>query len=232
MKVLLIEDDREVSEMVKISLSAGDNTVEIAEDGANGSFLARSFDYDAIILDNALPKKNGLTVCKEVRAAGKNTPILFLSVTSDVATKVSAFEKGADDYMVKPFSLDELNARIKAVARRPTKFVKPKVLKLLDLEVDIEKHIITRGGVRIFPTHKEFNLLEFFLNNTGIVLSRALIMEHVWSTETNPFSNTVEAHIRNLRLKVNAGNKPNLIGNVTGRGYIMDTPENLQNLKQ
>jgi DNA-binding response OmpR family regulator len=133
MKVLVVEDDREVAEMVRNSLAARDNTVELVEDGANGSFLGRSFDYDAIILDNALPKKNGLTVCKEVRASGRTTPILFLSIAGDTETKISALEGGADDFMVKPFSLEELYARIKAITRRPAQ-VKLPMLVVHNLE--------------------------------------------------------------------------------------------------
>lgn len=229
MKVLIIEDDKEVSELIKTALLDDDNVVETAEDGVNGSFLARSFDYDAIILDYSLPKKDGLTICKEIRTAGKTTPILFLTITGDIDTKVEAFKRGADDYMAKPFSLEELYARLKAITRRPN-LIKKDILKICDLEMDTEKHYLTRGGKRIHLTHKEYGLLEYFMKNIGVILSRALIMEHVWTADSNPFSNTVETHMRNLRKKINQGNKPDLIGNVTGRGYVMDTPENLRKL--
>lgn len=229
MKILVIEDDRAVAEMVKVSLASGDNTVEVAEDGADGSFMGRSFEYDAIVLDNDLPKKDGLTVCKEIRAAGKTTPILFLTVDADMETKMAAFGRGADDYLLKPFSLQELHARLKAVVRRPT-LIQKKLLRVADLELDTEKHLVMRGTRRLHPTRKEFSLLEYFMMNIGAVMSRALLMEHVWTAESNPFSNTVEAHIRNLRAKLNAGNRPNLIVNVPGRGYVMDTPENLKNI--
>ena len=229
MKVLIIEDDRPLAEMVKSSLTAENNTVEIAENGADGSFLARTFEYDAIVLDNSLPKKSGMIVCREIRDAGKTTPILFLTIDGDIETKIAAFENGADDYMHKPFALKELSARLKAVGRRPN-IIKKTILKVHDLELDSEKHLVKRGDRHIHPTRKEFGLLEYFMTNIGVVVSRALLMEHVWTTDYNPFSNTVESHIRNLRRKLNAGNKPNLIANVPGRGYVIDTPENLRKL--
>jgi DNA-binding response OmpR family regulator len=229
MKVLIIEDDHKLAQMIRTNLVSENNTVEVSDNGADGSFMARSFDYDAIVLDNSLPKKDGLTVCKEVRTAGKATPILFLTVDMAMETKIAAFESGADDYIQKPFSLQELSARLKAVSRRPA-VIKRTILRVHDLEIDTEKHIVKRGGKRLNPTRKEFNLLEYFMMNIGIVLSRAILMEHVWTAESNPFSNTVEAHIRNLRKKINIGTKPNLIINIPGRGYVMDTPENLKKI--
>lgn len=229
MKVLIVEDDPLLAQMIRTSLASDSNVVEVVENGADGSFMGRTFDYDAIVLDNALPKKDGLTVCKEVRSSGKSTPIIFLTVDGAIETKMSAFQNGADDYIQKPFSLQELSARLKAVTRRPN-VIKQTVLRVHDLELDSEKHIVTRGSKRLHPTRKEFGLLEYFMKNVGVVISRALLMEHVWTADSNPFSNTVEAHIRNLRKKLNAGNKPNLIANIPGRGYVLDTPENLRKL--
>ena len=119
MKILIVEDDKEIARVVRDGLSSDSHTVEIAEDGNEGGFLARNYEYDLIILDNSLPKKSGLTLCKEIRTGGKPVPIIFLSVNNDTDTKVAALESGADDYMTKPFSMAELRARIKAVARRP-----------------------------------------------------------------------------------------------------------------
>jgi two-component system OmpR family response regulator len=231
MKVLIVEDDRDVAEMVKNGLSSASHTVEIASDGADGSFLARSYDYDAIVLDNSLPKKNGLTVCREIRTSGKTTPIVFLSVNGDENTKISAFEHGADDYMTKPFSIGELQARLRAVTRRAVDVRKP-ILTLHDLTVDVDKCLVIRSGKEINLTRKEFCLLEYFMRHPETVLSRAVLMEHVWTAESDPFSNTVEAHIRNLRNKLNFGNKkPNLIRNVPGRGYIIEPPISLPKRK-
>ena len=229
MKVLIVEDDKHLAETIKSNLVSENYVVEIAEDGADGSFLGRTFNYDAIVLDNSLPKKDGLTVCKEVRSSGKNTPIVFLTIDGDMETKAEAFNNGADDYILKPFSLQELSFRLKAVTRRPNK-INNTLLKIHDLEMDTDKNFVMRGNKRLHMTRKEFGLLEFFMKNVGTILSRSLLMEHVWTADSNPFSNTVEAHIRNLRKKLNSGKRPNLIANVPGRGYVLDTPENIRRM--
>ncbi|MCX6716102.1 MAG: response regulator transcription factor [Candidatus Taylorbacteria bacterium] len=226
MKVLVVDDDASLAETIKGSLSAYSHTVDLSPDGADGSFLARSYDYDAVILDYSMPKKDGLSVCREIRAAGKTMPILFLSNTDDVETKISAFKVGADDYVTKPFSLEELRVRLDAVLRR-TPNIKNSVLKIADLTLDQSMNAVSRGKKAVHLTRKEFHMLEYFMKNVGKVLSRAQIMEHVWTADGNPFSNTVEAHIRNLRMKINVDDSPNLIANVPGRGYMIDTPENL-----
>ena len=229
MKILAIEDDPSVAEMLRIGLQSDTHAVDIIDNGTEGSFMARSYDYDMIILDHALPGKNGITVCKDIRGNGKDTPIIFLSVTGDTETKVLALNSGADDYMTKPFSMSELQSRVKAVKRR-TPIVKSAELRVHDLVLDTMFHQAIRGDKRISLTKKEFSLLEYMIRNKGMVLSRALMMEHVWTAESDPFSNTVEAHIRNLRKKLNIGRKPNLIANIPGHGYLIDTPENLEKL--
>ncbi len=224
MKILIVEDDPGIAEVLKEGLAAESHTVEIADNGADGSFLARSFDYDAVVLDYSLPKKNGLIVCKEIRAAGKTTPILFLSVNEDTSIKVDAFNAGADDYVTKPFSIKEFNARLRAVTRRSSTVTKS-IIHVRDLIVDTDACLVTRAGKPIGMTRKEYSLLEYFAQHPHTVLSRALIMEHVWTADQDPFSNTVEAHIRNVRKKLNAGFQPKLIINVPGRGYILDRPD-------
>ena len=213
--------------MIKGNLASGAHTVDIASDGADGSFLARSYEYDVIVLDYSLPKKNGLVVCKEIRVAGKSTPVIFLSTTDDGATKLAAFDSGADDYMTKPFSLLELSARIQAVRRRPAG-IQQKTLSVGGLTLDSDKYLVTRDNESIRLTRKEFNLLEYFMRNPGTILSRALILEHVWTADSDPFSNTVEAHVRNLRKKINISGKLDMLANIPGRGYVMDVPERLQ----
>ena len=227
MKILLVEDDKDMANMIKVGLDSLTHMVDIASDGAEGAFLAKNYEYDAIVLDYSLPKKNGLTVCKEVRAAGKRTPIIFLSATEDVEMKIAALNEGADDYLTKPFSSEELYARLRALTRRPSNLKQP-ILRLDDLELDTDSHIVRRSGETIRLTRKEINLLEYFLNNQGIVLSRALLMEHVWTAESDPFSNTVEAHVRNLRKKINVSGRPDLISNIPGRGYVMQSKEKAQ----
>lgn len=226
MKILLVEDEADVAELVRVGLVANSHTVEISADGADGSFLARSFDYDAVILDYSLPRKDGLAICKDIRIAGKSTPIVFLSGTESSDVKVAALDSGADDFIVKPFSMAELNSRLKALARRPAD-IKRSILELHDVRLDLDNFTVFRAEKRVRLTRKEFNLLEYLMRAPGAVRSRALLLEHVWSAESDPFSNTVEAHIRNLRKKLNAGGLTDLIRNIPGRGYIMDTPKNL-----
>jgi two-component system, OmpR family, copper resistance phosphate regulon response regulator CusR len=224
MKILVVEDDKSIAEILREGLTADSHIVEVAENGADGSFLARSFEYDAIVLDYSLPKKNGLIVCKEVRDAGKHTPILFLSSTDTSETKIAAFNSGADDYVTKPFSISEFNARIRAVLRRSKKRSET-ILKVRDLSLNTDSCSVRRGNKDIRLTRKEYSLLEFFLRHPESVLSRAVIMEHVWTADQDPFSNTVEAHIRNLRKKINTGHRPALILNIPGRGYVLDRPD-------
>ncbi|MDE2037864.1 MAG: response regulator transcription factor [Patescibacteria group bacterium] len=231
MKVLVIDDDRATAETIRISLASYSHTVEISTDGSDGSFMARSYEYDAIVLDQALPRKDGLTVCKEIRSAGRATPILFLSVDGDTETKVAAFKNGADDYVTKPFSLEELRARLGAVSRRAPE-IKKSELSLHDISLDPNTHTVLRGGAMVRLTRKEFNMLEYFMRHPGIVISRAQLMEHIWTADSNPFSNTIEAHLRNLRKKLNAGGAINLIVNMPGRGYIMDAPEALARFRK
>lgn len=222
MKILIVEDDVEVSNFLKVSFEAESNTVDVAHNGADGSYLARTNEYDVIILDHSLPKKNGDVVCGEIRAIGKATPIIFLSVTEETRQKIDALEKGGDDYLTKPFSFEELRARIRAVLRRPNK-IEGVLLSVADIILNTEKQTVTRAGQGIYLTRKEFNLLEYLLRNCGRVVSRGMIMEHVWNADSDPFSNTIESHILNLRkkLKVKRGSK-DIIRNVPGRGYMVD----------
>ena len=222
MKILFVEDDRDVARIVKEGLSSDAFTVEIAEDGSDGSFFARSYEYDVIILDNSLPKKSGLDLCREIRSHGKSVPIIFLSVNNDASTKVAALESGADDYMTKPFSLSELRARIRALVRRPKEIKQQDILKVANVIMDTNKQTVKRGEQNISLTRKEFKILECLMRNYGTVLSRSTIMEHVWTADSDPLSNTVEAHVRNIRRKLNVGCKPDLINNMPGRGYIID----------
>ncbi|MFA6432696.1 MAG: response regulator transcription factor [Candidatus Paceibacterota bacterium] len=231
MKVLIVEDDRNMAETVKESLAAYSHTVDISPDGADGSFLGRSYAYDAIVLDYSLPKKDGLAVCDEIRKSGKDTPILFMSVSGDTETKIAAFKSGADDYITKPFSLDELRARLDAVTRR-SPALKSHTLAIGDLMLDQDTNTVKRGDRAIHLTRKEFHMLQYFMQNAGTVLSRAQLMEHIWTADGNPFSNTVEAHIRNLRKKINSSDAPNLIINIPGRGYLIDTAEKIAKLQQ
>ena len=220
MKVLIVEDDADMASMLKESLEAKTHAVEIASDGGEGSFLGKSYEYDAILLDYSLPKKDGLKVCREIRAAGRTTPVIFMSVTDDTDIKVSAFNDGADDYIVKPFSFEELHARLRSISRRP-RITRQPILKVADITLNQDTHEVRRGNRSIYFTRKEFGVLEYLMLHQGKLVSRILILEHVWTTDSDILSNSIETHIRNIRKKLNTGNKPDLISNIMGRGYIM-----------
>ncbi|HZS42654.1 MAG TPA: response regulator transcription factor [Candidatus Paceibacterota bacterium] len=220
MRILIVEDDKNISAFLKSSLEAENFVADTAEDGEKGSYLARTNDYDLIILDYVMPKKDGLAVCQELRALNKTVPILMLSVKAEIPDRVKLLNVGVDDYVAKPFSFHELLARIRAILRRP-RLVQNNPLKFADLVLDSERQMVWKGKKEIYLTRKEFLLLEYFMKNAGRVLSRGLIMEHVWSIDGDPFSNTIEAHILNLRRKVDDGKKK-LIHTVPGRGYKLD----------
>jgi DNA-binding response OmpR family regulator len=217
MKILLVEDDSSIRNVLRMSLEAEMFAVDEAEDGEQGSYLARTNDYDIIILDNVLPKKQGGHVCKEIREAGLATPILMLSVKSEVLEKVELLNTGVDDYMTKPFSFEELLARVRTILRRPKK-LEAKIITIKNIELDKDKQQIQKDGKEIYFTKKEFSLLEFLMQNQDKVVSRGQIMEHVWDINANPFSNTIEAHILSIRKKIGDRNKK-IIQNVPGRGY-------------
>ena len=218
MRILLVEDDIKIRRFIKAGLEAELFIVDATDNGEKGLSLASSNDYDLIILDNMLPGKNGLEICKELRRQGKITPILMLSVKADTSTKIELLNNGADDYLSKPFSFEELVARVKALLRRP-KQLNDEVLTIEDLVVDLKKNNARRGQKEIHLTQKEFALLEYLVRNRGVVLSRGMILEHVWDMEVDPFTNTIESHMSNLRKKIDAEGTRRLIHTVVGRGY-------------
>jgi DNA-binding response OmpR family regulator len=223
MRILVVEDDDDIRTVLKLSLEAELFNVDTASDGETGSYMARTNDYDLVILDFMMPKKDGKAVCREIREAGKTMPIIMLTVRSTTEAKVELLNAGADDYLTKPFSFQELKARVNALMRRPQQ-IKGNNLEIADLVVDTLRHRVTRGGKELYLTRKEFSLLEYLLRHQGIVVSRGMIMEHVWDAEGDPFSNTIEAHILNLRKKIdgNSSSKKKLIHTIPGRGYTIE----------
>jgi DNA-binding response OmpR family regulator len=220
MKLLIVEDDADISDFIKEGFRSEGFTVDTASQGPHGSYLARINHYDVIILDYSLPQRNGLEICEEIRLAGIPTPILFLSVIDDTKKKIEALSKGADDYLTKPFFFDELKERVKALLRRPRAIINP-VLSVGDLSLDTERRAVNRGGKPIYLTRKEYSLLEYLMRNSEIAVSRSMILEHVWNADSDPLSNTVEAHILRLRKKLNSGFDEELIRNIPGRGYML-----------
>jgi DNA-binding response OmpR family regulator len=222
MRALVVDDEEDVRDSICKHLRAECFAVDIAEDGIQGSYLARTNDYDIVILDCMLPGKGGLLVCEEIRHTGRTMPILILSVLGDSKHKVDLINAGADDYMIKPFSFDELVARIRALMRRPRKF-HGDTLSIDDLTLDVKQQKVRRGSKSIYLTRKEFMLLEYLMRNEGTVLSRGMIMEHVWDMSSDPFSNTIESHILSLRKKLSAGpDDRRFIKTVPSRGYKID----------
>lgn len=219
MRLLLVEDEQDIVQFLEPCLKAECFAVDVATDGEQGSFYARTNHYDLVILDNMLPKKNGYDVCKDIRQAGKTMPILMLSVVSDTTKKVELLTLGADDYLTKPFALSELVARIRALLRRPQK-TEHEILRFSGITLDTQKHTVTKNNKPVYLTKKEFMLLEYLMKKRGTVLSRAMIMDHVWDIHADPFSNTIEAHIVSLRKKVDQKGK--LIHTIPGVGYKLD----------
>jgi DNA-binding response OmpR family regulator len=218
MRVLVIEDEEKIVDFLKRALESEYFVVDCAYDGEEGVKLAKINDYDVIILDYMLPKKNGDEVCNDIRKTGKSTPIIMLSARGEMGVKVDVLNKGADDYLTKPFSFEELLARIRALLRRPI-ILSHEILQAGDLIMDTVKHTVMRDGKEITLTRKEYMLLEYLLRHKGRVVSRGILLEHVWDFNVDPFSNTVESHMLNLRKKIGGKDKKDLISTVTGVGY-------------
>jgi len=229
MKILIIEDNISVRNVLRMGLKAENYIVDDVGDGERGSYFARINKYNLIILDNVLPKKMGKQVCKEIRDAGVTTPVLLLSAKTEVTSKIDLLNAGADDYMIKPFSFEELKSRIKALTRRP-EIIKTSLVKINNLEIDLNNFELRKNNKKIYLTRKEFTLLNLLIENIGKVVSRGTIMEFVWDSNIDPFSNTIETHIRNLRQKI-GDKKKRIIVNVPGRGYKINKTLILKNEK-
>ena len=222
MRVLLLEDEKDIANYLVNGLKAERFAVDCAETGEKGLMWAKVNSYDVGIFDIKLAgEQNGLQVCKILREREKMFPIIILSVTGDVATKIEALNIGADDYLAKPFSFAELLARINALLRREKKITGP-ILAVGDLQIDTHTRTVTRAGKRIELNRKEFALLEYLMRNPGTTLTRAMILEHVWDMNADPFTNTVDVHIRFLREKIDVGRKKKLLKTVHGFGYRIE----------
>jgi DNA-binding response OmpR family regulator len=225
MRLLLVEDEKKVSDLVARALRAERYAVDVADDGTRGFELAESYDYDLIILDLMLPGLSGAEVLKRIRRKNHSVPILVLTARDATEEKVSQFEAGADDYLTKPFAFAELVMRVKALLRRGP-VVRSSVLRVADLELDRLTQQVRRGGRRIELTPKEYALLEYLAANVGRVLSRTMIIEHVWDQSFEGLTNIVDVYVRHLRAKVDDPFPVKLIRTVRGVGYgLGDHPE-------
>lgn len=221
MRLLIVEDDKKVGGFLERGLREERYTVDLCRDGEEALHLARSEDYDVIILDIMLPGKDGFAVCEELRDRGVLTPILMLTAKDSLEDKVSGLGTGADDYLTKPFSFEELLARIQALMRRDKDY-KAGVLKAADLELDPVRRSVSRGGVSIELTGREYALLEYLLRNKGRIVSQTQIIDRVWGGDYLGTSNVVNVYLNRLREKIDKGFEPKLIKTVRGIGYTID----------
>ncbi|HQJ74272.1 MAG TPA: response regulator transcription factor [Bacteroidota bacterium] len=220
MKILVIEDEKKVANFIKQALVEQLYTVDVAYDGEKGLEMGLSDEYDLIVLDIMLPKIDGYEIIKKIRSENITTPILVLTAKDTVSDKVKGLDIGADDYLCKPFVLEELFARIRSLLRRQS-VDKSNILKLDNLELDTISHTAKRGDKKIEFTAREYELLEFLLRNKNRVLTRSIIAQHVWEYNFDVESNIVDVYINRLRNKIDFGDNKKLIHSIKGVGYVM-----------
>ncbi|MCU9836982.1 response regulator transcription factor [Ruegeria sp. WL0004] len=220
-RVLIVEDDDETREFLVKGFTEEGFAVESAADGREGLFHATDGGFDAVVLDRMLPGLDGLSLIKSIRAAGLKTPVIMLTAMSAVDERVKGLRAGADDYLVKPFSFQELLARIEALLRRPKDTQEAATLSCRDLEMDLLRRRVTRGGRDITLTPREFQILEFFLRRKNRVVTRTMLLEGVWDYHFDPNTNIVDVHISKLRRQIDEGSETPLIETVRGAGYMI-----------
>jgi two-component system OmpR family response regulator len=226
MKILLIEDDDETGRYIADGLTRQGHVVDLAANGRDGLFLAAGEPYDVMVVDRLLPGLDGLAVVKTIRGAGIKTPVLFLTALDGVDDRVEGLEAGGDDYLVKPFAFAELMARINALARRPALAEGDTVLRVGDLELDLLRRSCRHGRLEVGLQAREFRLLEYLMRHPGQVVTRTMLLEHVWDFHFDPRTTVVETHISRLRAKLGAGEgEQAVIETVRGAGYrLRDAP--------
>lgn len=224
MYILVVDDEVELTDPLSRVLIREGYSVEAAYDGTSGSFLAQAGSYDLLILDWMLPGKTGLEICQELRQQGKTTPVLFLTAKDTLDDRVQGLDAGADDYLVKPFELRELLARVRALLRRSGSHQSTiKRLTVADLELDCENQVAYRQGRIIELSEKESQLLQYFMEHTGQLLTHTQILQHLWKDDESPNSNVIAALIRLLRRKIEIAGQTQLIHTIYGKGYRLDT---------
>lgn len=221
MRVLVVEDERRVALHIAQALTEESFAVDVAPDGERALALIETHQYDAVVLDLMLPRLEGLAVCRRMRQSGNRTPVLILSARDLVDDRVRGLDAGADDYLVKPFAIEELLARLRALLRRNTGSRSP-VLSVGDLRLDPATRSVRRGSDPISLTAREYALLEYLMRHSGIVHTRTMIAEHVWDFPFDHASNVVDVYIKHLRDKIDTEGRPSFIQAVRGVGYVLD----------
>jgi DNA-binding response OmpR family regulator len=224
MRILLVEDNKRLSNSLRLTLEDDGYAIDTAYDGLDGEEMALMSTYDVIILDVMLPHKNGLAVCRDLRNKRINTPVLMLTARDALEDRVSGLDSGADDYLVKPFEVDELRARIRALLRRESSSKSP-LLQVGNLTVDPATHTVERAGKPIELTAKEFSLLEYFMRHPNHLISREMAEAHLWSYDHVVSSNVVDVYVRRLRRKIDDPYEDKLFETVRGAGYRLREPE-------
>ncbi len=225
MKILVVEDEVKTGEYLCKGLTEAGFVVDLAGSGMTGYHLAMTADYDLMILDIMLPDINGWDVIKLLRTAGKGMPILLLTALGTIEHRVKGLELGADDYLVKPFAFAELLARVRTLLRRGTAVIVESQFQVADLTLDLVSRRVTRSGVKIILTSKEFSLLEFFIRHKGEVLPRSLIASQVWDMNFDSDTNVIDVAVKRLRAKIDSDFELKLIQTVRGVGYVLDVSD-------
>jgi two-component system OmpR family response regulator len=221
MRLLVVEDDRDAADYLKKALRESGHVAEVARDGEEGLALALDDEFDVLIVDRMLPKRDGLSVVSELRARGRATPVLILSALGQVDDRVTGLRAGGDDYLAKPYSFSELLARIEALARRVAPQASDTTYKVGDLELDRLAHSVTRGGQDIPLQPREFRLLEYLMRHAGQVVTRTMLLENVWDYHFDPQTNVIDVHVSRLRSKIDKGFDKPLLHTVRGAGYMI-----------
>ena len=220
-KLLVVEDDKETRKFISKGFSEQGYVVETADNGRDGLYLATDGRFDAVILDRMLPEMDGLSLLRSIRAAGISTPVLMLTAMSAVDERVRGLKSGADDYLVKPFSFQELHARIEALLRRPQEQQDIQTLSCDDLVLDLQRRKAWRGDRSLSLTPREFQILEFFLRRKDRIITRTMLLEGVWDYNFDPQTNVVDVHVSKLRRELDTDGARPLIHTVRGAGYVL-----------
>jgi two-component system, OmpR family, response regulator len=221
MRILIVEDDANTADFILKGMRQAGYSLDHASNGKDGLFLALEYPFDAIVLDRMLPGLDGLTLLRTLRSAGNNTPVLLLSALGEVDDRVEGLHAGGDDYLVKPFALTELQARLEALLRRGDIKLADTALRLGDLELDRMTRSARRGGRRIELQPREYQLLEYLMLHTGQVVTRTMLLEGVWEYHFDPQTNVIDVHISRLRAKIDKGEERPLLHTVRGAGYCL-----------